>query len=66
MKKTALVLLAAFTCVGSTIAGPLKALPVNPYEVTPSVLFRDQELYFDIYGSYLQHRESNCGCDSKH
>ncbi len=65
MKKTALVLLTALVCVGSSVAGPLQALPVNPHEVTPSALFRDQELFFDIYGSYLQNRETNCDCESK-
>lgn len=66
MKKFAFTLLAALSCIGSAWAGPLVALPVEPNRIMPSVLFRDQELFFDIYGSYLEHREKNCGCDSKH
>ncbi len=61
MKKTALNLLFVVAAAGSAVAGPLRALPARPYEVTPSPLFRDQELFFDLYGSYVRHDERSSG-----
>lgn len=67
MKTTSLVLLSALALASSAAAGPLVALPVTPQTlITPSALFRDQEWFFDGYGSYLNHREVDCSCDSKH
>jgi hypothetical protein len=65
MKKTALLLLSLTALAGSANAGPLVALPVNPTAITPSVLFRDSELFFDAYGSYLNHRATDCSCGGK-
>jgi hypothetical protein len=62
MKKTALVLLSTLVLAGFASAGPLVALPVSPYQVTPSPLFRDSELFFDGYGSYLHRYGNECGC----
>ena len=62
MKKTALVLFSTLVFAGIAAAGPLVALPVNPNQVVPSALFRDSELFFDGYGSYLKRYGNDCGC----
>lgn len=64
MKKTALFLLSSLVLADIAAAGPLVALPVSPTQLVPSPIFRDQEIYFDGYGSYL-HRYGGrkCGCD---
>ncbi len=65
MKETALIFLSMLALAGSAAAGPLVALPFSPTAITPSVLFRDSELFFEGYGSYLHLKESDCGCDGK-
>ena len=66
MKKIALFLGMLACCCASAVAGPLVALPVLPNEVMPSALYRDHELFFDLYGNYIKHFEDDCSCDGRH
>src|ERR1022692_2494134 len=64
MKITAFAMLSSLAVAGSVFAGPVVMEPqVAPTQVVPSSIYRDQELFFDIYGSYLDRSSNNnCGC----
>lgn len=66
MKTFALVLIAA-SSLGSLWAGPLIMQPASPTAVVPSGYFRDEELFFDVYGSYLERSDGgHCDCAGDH
>jgi hypothetical protein len=67
MKINAIALLSSLALAGSALAGPVIVnAPVETTKIVPSAVFRDQEFFFDVYGSYLD-RTSNqdsasCAC----
>lgn len=63
MKARPFSLLALMT-VGSALAGPVVTQPPPPAAlVAPAHYFRDQELFFDLYGSYLDRTDGgDCNC----
>ena len=65
MKKLTLALFTTLALATSLTAGSVAYNPTPaPSAIVPSSLYRDTELFFDVYGSYLkQYHYENCGCD---